>query len=153
MASLNLLAKYEVLQGVRLAPVSPTGLFAQRSDHFGKAVVSVFNYLLIRFLFRLPLRDYQNSTVYPRELIQAVELETESAFTNPECLLKVWWKGTTIKEVPVPFIKRNKGTAKGTRIPAILAAVKDILYWWGRWIVLGKRKDKGRGRVIAFDEP
>ena len=82
-----------------------------------------------------------------------MELETESAFTNPECLLKVWWKGTTIKEVPVPFIKRNKGTAKGTRIPAILAAVKDILYWWGRWIVLGKRKDKGRGRVIAFDEP
>ena len=43
MASLHLLAKYEVLQGVRLAPVSPTGLFAERSDHFGKAVVSVTN--------------------------------------------------------------------------------------------------------------
>jgi len=153
MASLPLLAKYEVLQGVRLAPVSPTGLFAERSDHFGKAVVSVMNYLLVRFLFRLPLRDYQNVTVYPRALIQSVELETESAFTNPECLLKVWWKGTTIKEVPVSFIKREKGTAKGTRPAAVFAAVKDILYWWVRWIVLGKRQDRGEGRVIRFDEP
>jgi glycosyltransferase involved in cell wall biosynthesis len=153
MGSLSLLAKYEVLQGVRLAPVSPTGLFAQRSDHFGKAVVSVMNYLLIRFLFRLPLRDYQNVTVYPRLLIQSVELETESAFTNPECLLKVWWKGVTIKEVPVAFIKRQKGTAKGTRLTAIMAAVRDVLYWWFRWIVLGKRKDRGRGHVIPWHEP
>jgi glycosyltransferase involved in cell wall biosynthesis len=153
MASLGLLAKYEVLQGVRLAPVSPTGLFAQRSDHFGKAVVSVMNYLLIRFLFRLPLRDYQNVTVYPRPLIQSVELETESAFTNPECLLKVWWKGVTIKEVPVPFIKRQKGIAKGTRFAAVLAAVRDVLYWWFRWIVLGNRKDKRRGHVIPWHEP
>jgi glycosyltransferase involved in cell wall biosynthesis len=153
MASLSLLAKYEVLQGVRLAPISPTGLFAKRSDHFGKAVVSVVNYLLIRFLFRLPLRDYQNVTVYPRSLIQSVELETESAFTNPECLLKVWWKGTTIKEVPVSFIKREKGIAKGTRLPAVLAAVRDVLYWWFRWIVLGKRKDKDRGHVIPWYEP
>lgn len=152
MASLNLLAKYEVLQGVRLAPVSPTGLFAQRSDHFGKAVVSVTNYLLIRLLFRLPLRDYQNVTVYPRSLIQSVELETESAFTNPECLLKVWWKGVTIKEVPVAFVKRQKGVAKGTRLTAVLAAVSDILYWWFRWLVLGKRKDKRRGHVIAWNE-
>ncbi len=152
-ASLSLLAKYEVLQGVRLAPVSPTGLFAQRSDHVGKAVISVVNYLLIRFLFRLPLLDYQNSTVYPRSLIQSVEPETESAFTNPECLLKVWWKGATIKEVPVAFIKREKGTAKGTRPGAVLAAVRDVLYWWFRWIALGRRKDKGRGRVIPWYEP
>ena len=112
-ASLSLLAKYEVLQGVRLAPVSPTGLFAQRSDHVGKAVISVVNYLLIRFLFRLPLSDYQNSTVYPRSLIQAVELETESAFTNPECLLKAWWKGATIKEVLVSFYRAREGNRQG----------------------------------------
>lgn len=153
MASLRLLAKYQVLQGVRLAPISPTGLFAKRSDHFGKAVISAMNYLLIRFLFRLPLRDYQNVTVYPRALIQSVKLESESAFTNPECLLKVWWKGTTIKEVPVSFIKRGKGTAKGTRPGAVLAAVKDVLHWWLWWIVLGRRQDRARGRVIPWYDP
>jgi hypothetical protein len=91
--SLDLLAKYEVLQGVRVAPISPFGIMAERSDHFGKAVVSLTNYYLLRLLFRLPLRDYQNVTVYPRHLIQSVELETESSFTNPECLFKVWARG------------------------------------------------------------
>ena len=152
LGSLHLLAKYEVLQGVRLAPVSPLGIFAKRSDHFGKAVVSVTNYLLIRFLFRLPLRDYQNVTVYPRALIQSVTLETESSFTNPECLLKVWWQGITFKEISVPFIKRVKGKAKGTRIKAIVAAISDIFYWWSRWILLGRRPDKQTGRVVRWDE-
>ena len=152
LGSLHLLAKYEVLQGVRLAPVSPLGIFAKRSDHFGKAVVSVTNYLLIRFLVRLPLRDYQNVTVYPRALIQSVTLETESSFTNPECLLKVWWQGITFKEISVPFIKRVKGKAKGTRIKAIAAAISDIFYWWSRWILLGRRPDKQTGRVVRWDE-
>jgi len=152
LAALEQVAKYEVLQGVRLAPISPFGIFAKRSDHFGKALVSVTNYLLIRFLFRLPLRDYQNVTVYPRALIQSVTLESESSFTNPECLLKVWWRGTTIREISVPFIKRDKGKAKGTRIKAIVAAISDIFYWWSRWILLGRRPDKQRGRVVAWDE-
>ncbi len=151
--SLRLLEKYDVLQGVRIDPISPFGLMARRSDHFGKAVVSITNYLLIRLLFTLPLRDYQNVTVYPRRLIQSVRLQTESAFTNPECLLKVWWKGATIKEVSVPFIRRQKGTAKGTSVKAVVTAVRDILYWWIRWILLGQRQDRGRGRVTAWNEP
>jgi len=153
MASLRLLEKYDVLQGVRLDAVSPTGLMARRSDHFGKALVSVTNYLLIKLLFRLPLRDYQNVTVYPRSLIQSVHLETESAFTNPECLLKVWWKGVSIKEIPVPFIKREKGSAKGSSPKAVLAAMHDLAWWWVRWMLLGRRPDHGRGRVAGWNEP
>src|SRR5262249_3107789 len=115
LASLHLLGKYEVLQGARRTPVSPLGVCATRSVHFSKAVVFITNYRLIRLLFQLPVRDCQNVTVYPRALIQSVKLESESSFTNPECLLKVWWRGITIKEVPVPFIKREKGKANGTR--------------------------------------
>jgi len=151
LASLPMLDRYHVLQGVRLAPISPTGLFAQRSDHFGKAIVSITNYFLINLPFQLPLRDYLNVTVYPRRLIQAVELETESSFTNPECLLKAWWRGVTIKEIPVAFIKREKGRAKGTRLPALVAAISDILSWWVQWIVLGRRTHKGRGRVVSWN--
>jgi len=138
---------------VRLTPVSPLGIFAKRSDHFGKAVVSITNYLLIRFLFQLPLRDYQNVTVYPRALIQSVKLESESSFTNPECLLKVWWRGTTIKEISVPFIKRVKGKAKGTRVKAIASATTDILHWWVRWVLIGRRAARHRGRIVRWNEP
>src|SRR5207302_11477139 len=75
------------------SPLFPyTTLFRSRSDTPWKAFVSIINYGLIRVLFRLPLADYQNVTIYPRELIQSVKLETDSAFTNPECLLKTWWR-------------------------------------------------------------
>src|SRR4029453_13655259 len=136
MGSLAQVAKYEVLQGVRLAPVSPLGLFAERSDHFGKGVFSPPNYMLIRFPLRLPVRDYQNVTVYPRALIQSVTLETESSFTNPECLLKTWWRGATFKEIPVPFMKRQRGRGTGSRPGAIAAAIADIFRWWSWWILL-----------------
>jgi hypothetical protein len=99
----------DVLQGVRVDTTSARGMVDHRSDNPYKGLVSVVNYRLIRTLFRLPLGDYQNVTVYPRSLIQSVTLEAESAFTNPECLLKTWWHGATFKEVPVPFVKRQRG--------------------------------------------
>jgi hypothetical protein len=93
------------------------------------------NYWLIRLLFRLPFGDFQNVTVYPRALIQSVMLETESSFTNAECLLKTWWRGATFREVEVPFLKRERGRGTGTKPRAIINAIRDILTWWLRWIV------------------
>jgi hypothetical protein len=151
------LADGVILQGVRSNAGVGRGLFKRRSDNAWKALVSIVNYGLIRVLFRLPLADYQNVTVYPRELIQSAVLETQSAFTNPECLLKTWWKGARFREFPSLFIKRERGQAKGTRLWAIWSAVTDILSWWWRWIVLGRRQDRGVGSVEPWlgdlDEP
>lgn len=147
-AALNELSSVDVLQGVRVDTTSARGMVRERSDTAYKGLVSVVNYRLIRTLFGLPLDDYQNVTVYPRRLIQSVALETESAFTNPECLLKAWWRGATFKQVPVPFVKRQRGKGTGTRPKAILAAIGDILYWWTRWVVLNRRADRGRGRIV-----
>jgi glycosyltransferase involved in cell wall biosynthesis len=149
--NLGLLHDFDVLQGVRLNTLSLAGL-AARSDNRRKALISLVNYLLVRCLFRLPLHDYQNVTVYPTKLIQSVALESESAFTNPECLLKTWWRGARIREVPVTFCKRQRGEAKGTRLKVIWASVTDILGWWWRWIVLGRRNERGRGQVSYWAE-
>src|ERR1043165_7179553 len=151
-AALPLLGTVDVLQGVRRDTTSATAMIERRSDNPYKGLVSVVNYRLIRFLFQLPIADYQNVTVYPRALIQRVTLETESSFTNAECLLKTWWQGATFREVHVPFVKRQRGTGTGTRPRAIIAAIRDILTWWSTWILLGRRSHKGRGRVIAVDE-
>ena len=141
----------DVLQGVRQGTVSLVGLFRSRSDTAYKGLVSIVNYLVIRVLFRLPVHDYQNVTVYPTRLIQSVTLESESAFTNPECLLKAWWKGVTIREFPVPFLKRQRGIGKGTRPWFVVRSVADVLGWWLRWVILGSRQDKGSGRVIPVN--
>jgi hypothetical protein len=149
MHALNDLGSVDVLQGVRAGTTSARGIIGTRSDNPYKGLVSVVNYRLVRMLFRVPFSDYQNVTVYPRNLIQSVTLETESAFTNPECLLKTWWTGATFKEIPVPFVKRQKGQGTGSRPRAIVAAVTDIFYWWIQWIVLGRRAARGRGRIIT----
>jgi hypothetical protein len=142
------LHEVKVLQGVRVGTTTAQGMLEERSDNPYKGLVSVVNYRLIRTLFRLPLGDYQNVTVYPTSLIQSVTLETESSFTNAECLLKTWWRGATFREVHVPFIKREVGRSKGTRPRAIIAAIQDIFGWWVRWIVLNRREDRGRGQVV-----
>ena len=123
-----------------------------RSDSAVKGIISYVNYWLIRLLFGLPLHDYQNVTVYPRALIQGIALETQSSFTNPECLLKTWWQGATFKEVHVPFVKRRHGVGSGTRPSAIAAALHDILKWWVIWVVLRRRPHRPRGRVVRIDE-
>jgi glycosyltransferase involved in cell wall biosynthesis len=147
-AALPQLREVDVLQGVRVGTTSVGGMVTQRSDNPYKGLVSVVNYRLIRMLFRLPFGDFQNVTVYPRALIQGVTLETESAFTNAECLLKTWWQGTTFREVPVPFVKRERGRGKSTHPRAIFKAVSQIVTWWFRWIVLGRRPHRRHGRIV-----
>jgi glycosyltransferase involved in cell wall biosynthesis len=145
------IGEVDVLQGVR-----PRRSFADtlraRSDNWRKAIVSLVNYYLVRMLFRLPISDYQNVTIYPRRLLQSVTLESESAFTNVECLLKTFWLGARFKEVPTPFIKRRRGTATGTRPRELFAAARDILTWWSRWILLGRRTFVRRGTVLRVDD-
>lgn len=152
---LECLKTCDIVQGVRRKPVQTrlkilkpfVALFrlfgikhlTRRSDTISKAFVSVVNYLLIRMLFRVPLSDYQNVTFYPANWIQSVKYESKSSFANPEGLIKSYWAGKSIKEVPINFIPRGQGEAKGTRVKSIMASVQEILTLWFKWVALGKR--------------
>lgn len=146
-SSLPLLREFDILQGVRVNALTATA-FSLRSDTSWKGLISHTNYRLVRLLFQLPLNDYQNVTVYPRTLLQSFEFETDSSFMNPELLLKAWWSGASFREVAIPFIKRERGIAKGTRWTSIVRSIHDIFYWWFVWIVLGRRSQKSTGRVV-----
>ncbi len=149
---LSELRRFDILQGVRRNALHWRDVASTRSDNPYKGLVSYVNYRLIRMLFRLPISDYQNVTLYPRALIQSVRLESESSFTNAECLLKTWWAGASFKEIPVPFIKRDLGHGKGTRPKAIVRAIADIVRWWLIWIVAGRRELRGRGTVVPISD-
>ncbi len=164
---LEYLKTYDVVQGVRRKPVEVRIKFlkpfvalpklfgmkhlTRRSDTVQKAFVSIINYLLIRLLFNVPLSDFQNVTFYPAKWIQSVSYEAKSSFANPEGLIKSHWAGMSIKEVPISFIPRGMGEAKGTRIKAIAASVKDILRLWLLWVVLGKRGRIKKGTIYRLD--
>jgi len=139
-----MLKSHDIVAGVRMAGVTH---LARRSDTLPKALVSVINYLLIRGLFRVPLSDFQNVVFYPRAIIQGVVFESRSAFSNPEALIKSYWQGCSIAEVPISFLPRQAGEAKGTTARAISAAVTDILRLWFRWVVQGRLRRRSPGCV------
>jgi len=149
-----------VVQGVRIPnthapgtwgnPISlPRLLVARRSDNLWKDFVSVTNYLLIRCLFRIPLLDFQNVTIFPTRLAKSINFETHSSFTGAELLFNAYWQGATIAQVRVDFIRRKRGVSHGTRWRSIVAAVLQIVYFWFKWEVLGLRLHKGKGVIVT----
>jgi glycosyltransferase involved in cell wall biosynthesis len=163
---LEYLRTYDIVQGVRRKPVdvkvkffkplvSILNLFGmkhltRRSDTLQKAIVSLVNYFLIRLLFEVPLSDFQNVTFYSTKWIQSIQYEAKSSFANPEGLIKSYWNGMSIKEVPISFIPRSKGKAKGTSLKAIANSVKDILKLWFKWVILGKRGEIRKGKIYRI---
>jgi glycosyltransferase involved in cell wall biosynthesis len=160
---LEYLKEWDMVQGVRRRPVEVkvrwlkplvalVNMFGvkhitRRSDTIPKAIISVINYILIRLLFRVPLSDFQNITFYPTKWVQSIQYEAKSAFINPEGVIKSYWAGMNIKEVPIAFIPRKEGMAKGTGIKAIAAAVQDIFLLWFQWVILGKRGRIQKGKI------
>lgn len=139
---LELLQYYTVVQGVRPTPIRLLSYIPllrsayrikTRSDTFQKAIVSLSNYYILRILFGVHFQDFQNVTLYPSKLIQSASLKGESSFTNPECLLRTYQKGATFLEVPIKFIPRTLGVAKGTKISSITRSVCDIFKAWLLW--------------------
>ena len=160
---LELLKSYDVVAGVRREPVKTAdramkpllGLvklfgikhITRRSDTLKKAIISVINYIMIRCLFNVPLSDYQNVVFYPTKLLQSIPFEARSSFGNPEFLLKAYWKGCSIVEVPISFLPRETGEAKGTRPRAIMSSIIDIYRLWFKWIILRQREISRKGLI------
>lgn len=139
---LQLLEYYDVVQGVRPTPIRLLNYvpvlrsmyrIKSRSDNFYKAVVSLSNYYVLKILFGVKFQDFQNVSFYPTKLLQSVELAGESSFLNPECLIKTYQKGASYLEVPIAFIPRSIGEAKGTKPRTIIRSVIDIASNWLKW--------------------
>jgi glycosyltransferase involved in cell wall biosynthesis len=162
---LELTRHFDVVQGIRPTPIR---LFSyipvlrsiyrvrSRSDDFRKAIVSLSNYYLITILFGVRFHDFQNVTIYPSKLIQSVALNTNSSFLNPECLLRTYEKGATYIEVPIKFIPRTEGQAKGAKLSAIARSVRDIFsafVIWGYRFRWTQRINRGKRRIFRVAEP
>lgn len=139
---LELLDYYDVVQGVRPVPIRLLSYIPfvrsiyrvrSRSDTLRKAVVSLVNYYIIRILFGLRFHDFQNVTFYRTKLVQSFAMQSRTSFANAEFLIRSYDAGARFIEVPIPFIKRSQGTAKGTKLRTILRSVTDIARNWLAW--------------------
>ncbi len=139
---LELLNYYDVVVGIRPYPIR---LFSyipflrsmyrikSRSDNLQKAIVSLGNYYVLRILFGIPFQDFQNIFFFKAELLRSFELKGDSSFISPQMLLKAYEKGAKFIEVPIKFIPRKAGEAKGTKPTSILKSIKEISSHWLDW--------------------
>jgi glycosyltransferase involved in cell wall biosynthesis len=139
---LELLNYFDVVQGIRPAPerllshipvIRSIYRIKSRSDTLRKAVISLSNYYLLRLLYGVKFHDFQNVTFYPAAMAQAVALFGKSSFVNPELLIKAHALGARFLEVPIGFIPRQKGEAKGTKWKTVVRSVRDVFGNWVKW--------------------
>jgi glycosyltransferase involved in cell wall biosynthesis len=157
---LELLNHFDVVQGIRPVPIRLLSYIPvlrsiyrvnKRSDTFRKAIVSLGNYYLLRILFGAKFQDFQNITFYPTKFVQSLSIGARTSFINPELLLKSYGRGIRIIEVPIRFIPRTQGEAKGTRLAAILRSVADTFRNWLAWGIGYRRQVKQK--IWRVSEP
>jgi glycosyltransferase involved in cell wall biosynthesis len=155
---LELLQHFDAVQGIRPAPerllshipvIRSIYRIRSRSDNLQKAVVSLSNYYLLRLLYGVKFHDFQNITFYPTALAQSVHLMGKSSFVNPEILLKTHSQGARFLEVPIGFIPRQAGVAKGTKLGTVIRSVRDV---FGNWLDWGLKLRLERRRAHRPDQ-
>jgi glycosyltransferase involved in cell wall biosynthesis len=127
--------RYDVVLGARpiiwrliayIPLVRSLASLPRRSDDWLRGTVSLANYYVLRLLFGVPFRDFQNVHIYPRRLLEGIPINARSSFLSPELLFRCYLQGATFLEVPIQFFPRAVGEAKGIRPRAILRALRDI---------------------------
>ena len=117
-----------ILHGVRTQTLNEAvKSIAKRSDSRLKGLISLLNFVLIKLLFQLPFNDFQNVTLYPFEVAKSQKISSTSSFASPELLLKCFNLGHNFLEIPVTFIPRKAGEAKGTKFPRLVESFIEII--------------------------
>lgn len=139
---LELLKRYDVVVGIRPTParilshipvIKSIYRVKSRSDDMFRALVSLGNYYVLRILFGLRFYDIQNVHIYPRTLLHQEPLKGNSSFLSGECLTRAWENDCSFIEVPIRFLPREAGEAKGVTIKTIWRSATDILWNWIKW--------------------
>ncbi len=125
------LDNYDVVSGYR------TDLSA---NNFYQKILTLGNYWLIRLFFPLKLKAYQTVQFHRNEFLKNVKIEAASSFISPELLLKAYWQGKSIKEVPIKFHPRTAGQPKGGKLKHVMRTFNNISRFWFKWVILKNYK-------------
>lgn len=82
---------------------------------------------LLRFLFRIPYRDVSTGLrMVRRNVIEDIELESDSPFIGAELAIKAMLKGYRVGEVGIQAFPRTFGSGSSTSLRNILATIRDM---------------------------
>ena len=83
---------------------------------------------LVRMLYGLPFRDVDCAfKLFPRELLQHLELHSSGAVFSTELLVRACESGAGVSEVGVHHFKRVSGRASGGNPRVVMRAFRELL--------------------------
>jgi len=117
-----LIEKFDVVTGYRL----------KRNDPLIRKLNSYGWTSLTKFLFGLPVRDVNCAfKLFRREVISAIEIESQGALIDAEIFARVKKAGFSITEVGVHHYPRQFGSQTGANPFVIFRAFWELLkLWW-----------------------
>lgn len=109
------------------------GYRAHRADTFMRRINGELYTRLINFLFGMEIRDIDCAfkLIRSKHLAQ-VQIETSSAFTSSEILIKLKERGATFAQLPVTHFPRQHGTPTGGSLAVIIKGLKETLVFFVR---------------------
>ena len=110
-----------------------------------RKLTSMINYLLIRLLFNVRVKDFQFVQIYKRSILNNIEIKSTGSFVPAEIIIKALSKGYRMKEFETTFHRRPGGVAKYGHPRRLLNSIREIFNFWWEWVVKGHSSDKIRG--------
>lgn len=99
---------------------------AYKLHRFFLSVVYIF---LLNGMFKLRVNDYNWSQVWCRDLLDRIDLESESLFMLPEMIIKAYDLGFKVKEVPSNHRGRRTGRSS-LNFKIMSSALVDSFKFW-----------------------
>ncbi len=131
----------ELRRYIEAAPAADivVGLRSDRSDYtLLRHIISWTNIHILQTLFGIRLRQFQYISMYRTEVLRAIQIEyAGSAFFLAEILIKAHALGKRLVEVEIHYAPRLTGTPTGAKMLLVLLTVRDIIFFWLRWVRLG----------------
>jgi glycosyltransferase involved in cell wall biosynthesis len=86
---------------------------------------------MVRTAFGLPLRDINFGFKAMRRAVRdRLRLVSRSPFVDAEMFIQAGRKGFTIREIPVPFLRRQAGVSRIRRLDVIAWTILDMARIW-----------------------
>jgi glycosyltransferase involved in cell wall biosynthesis len=107
------------------------GFRMKRQDPFHRIVNAKAYNMLVRILFGLNVRDIDCAfKMIKKNVIEAIELKSDSQFISAEFLIKAKKRGFIIKQVGVDHFPRKTGKATGANLSAIINSFRELFKLW-----------------------
>jgi len=95
------------------------------ANSFFRKMTSYVNYVIIKILFRVPIRDFQFVQLYKSHIVKKLQIDARDVFVPPEIIIKLYDSGAQLIQYETVFHERRGGRAKYGKIKHFLRTFTD----------------------------